>query len=235
MECVRYNGGRKEGEEHSMLGLWMDIQEYFSNNMTDYLLCLKEHLMISLEALVTAAAIGVPLGYLCMRSRRMEKWITGLFQVLRIIPSLAILILLIPVMGTGVKPALTALTLLAVPPILMNTAAGFEEVPSFMLETAQGLGMSERQILWKVKVPLAFPMILAGLKTAMIEIIASATIAAKIGAGGLGGIILTGLGLYRTDLLVIGGISVAALALLTGLVFWGLDYWLLNYRYVKRT
>ena len=137
--------------------------------------------------------------------------------MLRIIPSVAILILLIPVMGTGVRPAMTALVLLAVPPILMNTAAGFSEVPAFMLETAEGLGMTERQMFWKVKVPLAMPMILTGMRTAAIEIIASATIAAKIGAGGLGGIILTGLN--RTDLLLIGGISVALLSLEAGMVF----------------
>ena len=122
-------------------------------------------------------------------------------------------------MGTGVRPAMTALVLLAVPPILMNTAAGFSEVPAFMLETAEGLGMTERQMFWKVKVPLAMPMILTGMRTAAIEIIASATIAAKIGAGGLGGIILTGLGLNRTDLLLIGGISVALLSLAAGMVF----------------
>ena len=170
-------------------------------------------------ALLTAFVIGIPLGYLCVCRKKWERWITGAFQVLRIIPSVAILILLIPVMGTGVRPAMTALVLLAVPPILMNTAAGFSEVPAFMLETAEGLGMTERQMFWKVKVPLAMPMILTGMRTAAIEIIASATIAAKIGAGGLGGIILTGLGLNRTDLLLIGGISVALLSLAAGMVF----------------
>ena len=175
--------------------------------------------MISVLALLTASVIGIPLGYLCVCRKKWERWITGAFQVLRIIPSVAILILLIPVMGTGVRPAMTALVLLAVPPILMNTAAGFSEVPAFMLETAEGLGMTERQMFWKVKVPLAMPMILTGMRTAAIEIIASATIAAKIGAGGLGGIILTGLGLNRTDLLLIGGISVALLSLAAGMVF----------------
>lgn len=154
--------------------------------------------------------------------------------MLRIIPSLAVLILLIPIMGTGLRPALTALVLLAVPPILMNTSAGFAEVPDFMIETGRGLGMTERQIFWKVKVPQAMPLMLAGMKTALMEIIASATIASKIGAGGLGGIILTGLGLNRTDLLLIGGLSVAILAGIAGVLFNQLDKYILKYKYTKR-
>ena len=92
-----------------------------------------------------------------------------------------------------------------------------------MLETAAGQGMKERQIFWKVQVPLAVPYMLTGARTAIIEIVASASIAAKIGAGGLGGIIFTGLGLNRTDLLLIGGVSVALLSLTAGMIFSGLE------------
>lgn len=215
-----------------MTELMLKIQSYFSSNLTEYLSCVRAHIGISLLALLAAAVIGIPCGYLCIKNKKWERWITGAFQVLRIIPSLAVLILLIPVMGTGVKPAMTALVLLAVPPILMNTAAGFEEVPEFMLETAAGLGMTEKQIFWKVKVPQATPMILTGVKTAMIEIIASATIASKIGAGGLGDIILTGLSLNRTDLLLIGGISVAVMSVLAGVLFGQLERVLFKYKYV---
>ncbi len=202
-----------------MAEIWTGIQSYFASNGAEYFVCVREHFMISVLALAAASMIGIPLGYVCVCRKQWERWISGVFQVLRIVPSVAILVLLIPVMGTGVRPAMTALVLLAVPPILMNTAAGFSEVPGFVLETAEGLGMTVRQIFWKVKVPLAMPMILTGMRTAAIEIIASATIAAKIGAGGLGGIILTGLGLNRTDLLLIGGISVAILSLAAGFLF----------------
>lgn len=157
--------------------------------------------------------------------------VTG-FQVLRIIPSLAILILLIPIMGTGTEPALIALVLLAVPPVLMNTITGLKEVPDFMLETASGVGMTQRQVLWNVKFPLALPLILTGIKTAFLEIIASATLASKIGAGGLGDIIFTGLGLNRTDLLLIGGISVAMLSVSGGLLLEVFDRVILKYKYV---
>lgn len=214
--------------------VWMNIQLYFAENMDKYLICIREHISISFLSLLAAALIGIPLGYLCARFFKCRKWIVGVSQVLRIIPSLAVLILLIPVMGTGIRPAMTALVLLAVPSLLMNTADGFTELPGSILETAAGMGMTSKQVFWKVKVPLVLPSVLAGAKIAMVEIIASATIAAKIGAGGLGGIILTGLGLNRTDLLLIGGISVALLSILTGVVFNLLEKRLIKYKYTGR-
>lgn len=127
------------------------------------------------------------------------------------------------------KPALAALVLLAVPPILLNTVTGLTEVPDFMLETARGLGMTEKQVMFRVKFPMAFPLIMTGVKTAMIEIVASAALAAKIGAGGLGGLIFTGLGLNRLDLLLVGGISVALLSLASGAILDGIEKMLTPY------
>ncbi|MDF2636703.1 MAG: opuCB [Pelosinus sp.] len=232
LEYAIYRLHRKE----SILGgtILIKIVAYFSNNMDAYLISIQEHIGISLLALMAAIIIGIPCGYACVKHKKYEKWIISIFQVLRIIPSLAVLILLIPIMGTGIKPAMTALVLLAVPPILMNTVVGLEEVPDFMIETAYGVGMTDRQVLWKVKFPLATPLILAGIKTAMIEIIASATLAAKIGAGGLGGIIFTGLGLDRIDLLLVGGISVAVLAIVAGLLLELIDRVLLKYKYIRK-
>lgn len=206
--------------------------DYLINNTDSYLLAIWEHISISLKSLLIAVLIGMPAGFLCVKLRRGEKWIMALFQVLRIIPSLAILLLLIPIMGTGVCPAVVALVILAIPPILMNTAAGLSGVSDFMLETATGCGMKERQVWLKVRFPLALPMILTGIKTALIEIIASATLAAKIGAGGLGELIFTGLGLNRFDLLLIGGVTVAALSILTGLLMELIDRTALPYRHI---
>ena len=210
------------------------IIDYFTNNMDAYLISLEEHIWISLCALIVAIVIGVPCGYACIKYKKFEKQITSVFQILRIIPSLAVLILLMPIMGTGVKPAMTALILLAVPPILMNTVSGLNEVPDFMIETAYGVGMKDGQVLFKVKFPLAMPLILTGIKIAMIEIIASATLAAKIGAGGLGGIIFTGLGLNRIDLILVGGISVATLSIVAGLLLDLIDRLLLKYKYIRK-
>lgn len=214
--------------------LWIEFMGYFTNNSSDYLISLKEHLAISLMALLVSTLIGVICGYVCVKQKKYEKWIVSVFQILRIVPSLAILLLLIPVMGTGIKPALIALILLAIPPILMNTVTGLEEVSTFIIEAAYGVGMSDRQILWKIKFPLAAPIILTGIKTAIIEIIASATLAAKIGAGGLGGIIFTGLGLNRIDLLLIGGISVAVLSIAVGLSLDLTDKFLFKYKLVRK-
>lgn len=211
----------------------LQMRRYFSENMDSFLISLREHVVISVLAVTAAALIGVGLGYVCVRNKKYERWIVAFFQVLRIVPSLAVLILLIPVMGTGFRPALTALILLAIPPVLMNTVTGFEEVPEFMLETAVSLGMTKKQILWKVEAPLALPMILTGIKTGMVEVVASATIAAKIGAGGLGGIILTGLGLSRMDLLFIGGISVAVLSILAGALLDLVDRLFMGYNFIK--
>lgn len=208
------------------------ISAYFTNNMSAYLLAIKEHLYLSFLSLFVAVVLGVALGFICVKYNRGQKWIVGVFQVLRIIPSLAVLVILIPVMGVGTRPAVVALVLLAMPPVLMNTVAGLEEVPYFMLETSLGMGMAESQIWLKVRFPLALPMILAGIKIAMIEIIASATLAASIGAGGIGSIIFTGLGLNRADLLLIGGVTVGLMSIAAGVLMDLLDRIILKYKYL---
>jgi len=211
----------------------LSMAEYLEGNWPSVLNQLLTHLWVSLLALCAAAAIGIPCGYFASLSDRGEKWVAGLFSSLRVVPSLALLVLLIPVMGTGTAPAVTALTVLAVPPILLNTTAGFREVPFFMTETGRGLGMTERDVLRRVRVPLALPLILAGMRTALVEVIASAALAAKIGAGGLGEIIFTGLGLNRGDMLLLGGLAVAALSLGCGRLFDAAAKRLMKYKYVR--
>ncbi len=207
--------------------------DYFTENFGKIMIQTRDHLLISLLALAVASLIGILSGYLASKGARSEKWITGPFEVLRVVPSLAILVLLIPVFGTGVLPAVVALVILAVPPILLNTIVGFREVPDFCRETARGIGMNEKEELFRVRFPMAAPKIFAGVRTALVEVIASATLAAKIGAGGLGEIIFTGLGLNRTDLLVIGGVLVAILSLGCGLIFDLITRKVMPYKYVK--
>ena len=120
------------------------------------------------------------------RAPRIKKILTTGFSALRIIPSLAVLVILIPIMGVGVKPALTALVILAIPPILIQTTLAFSQVPDFLLEVADAMGMDKKRNL-QVEVPLGvMPGIISGIRMAMSEVIASATLAAYIGAGGLG-------------------------------------------------
>lgn len=212
--------------------MWQKALEYMQKNYMGILVQIREHITISLISILIAAVIGIGFGYLASKREKVEGLISSPFQVLRVIPSLAILILLIPFIGTGSLPAIIALTVLAIPPILLNTIVGFKEVPHFMIETAKGMGMTDRQSLWKVRVPLATPMILAGIRTALVEVIASATLAAKIGAGGLGEIIFTGLGLNRPDLLIIGGLAVSILSLGSGMIFDLLSSRLVRYKNV---
>lgn len=196
-----------------------EIMTYFQNNSSQYLNNLLTHLAISFKALFWASLIGLPLGYISYRIRPLAEFFQMSAQLLRIIPSLAVLFLLIPLVGVGEFPALIALTFLAVPSILINTTLGFQEVPVVMKEVASGLGMNPTQLFYKIEIPLAMPYILNGLKLALVEILASATLATYIGAGGLGTLIFTGLGLYRVDLLLIGGATVTLLSLFSIALF----------------
>ena len=180
-----------------------DILQYFQENFSQYLIYVYQHLGLSIQAIGISCLIGIPLGYISHKHRKLSQMITLSSQALRIIPSLAVLFLLISLIGVGRAPALIALVLLGIPPILVNTTVGFLEVPSVMIETGKGLGMTDRELLKRV------------------EIISSATLATYIGAGGLGTLIFTGLGLNRMDLLLIGGVSVAMIAFTTSIF---LDY-----------
>lgn len=195
------------------------LQDYFAQNLNTYLVSVWQHVELSVTALFIAIIIGMPLGYLGYKYKVARFLTSGVTQALRVIPSLGILFLLIPFVGVGSFPALIALVILAVPPILVNTILGFSEVSETLLETGLGLGMSEGQLFTRVSFPLALPHILNGLKLALIEVIASTTLATYIGAGGLGSLIFTGLGLYRIDLLLIGGGSVALLSFVSMLGF----------------
>ncbi|WP_229064783.1 ABC transporter permease [Collinsella bouchesdurhonensis] len=211
-----------------------DVITYFSTHGADYIQMVLEHLNVSILSLAAAILIAVPLGIACSRSPLLEKISVGVSGILRIIPSLAVLVVCVPILGTGALPAVAALTVLAIPPILINTALGFRSVPADVLEAARGMGMDERSVFFKIKVPLAFPVSFAGVRTAASEVVASATLAAYIGAGGLGQIIFTGLGLMRTDLLVIGGASVAALSLLVGMLLSAIDRRMRPYEFAKQ-
>lgn len=191
------------------------ILDYFASDGAEWLQMVAEHLQVSALALAIAVLVAVPAGVLCSRSALADRLATGIAGVLRIVPSLAVLIICVPYLGVGTLPAVVALTVLAIPPILINTAVAFRNVPAETIEAARGLGMSPSQMFWRIQVPLAFPVAFSGIRTASIEVIASASLAAYIGAGGLGVLIYTGIGAMRNDLLWIGGLSVAALSLLT--------------------
>jgi len=175
---------------------------------------LLTHLQISLMALLLATAIGVPLGILASKSRLFSRVAINTAGILRVIPSLAVLFLLYPIFKLGAGAPIVALTLLAIPPLLINTNTGMRGVDPSVVEVGRGMGMSEGELLRKVQVPLALPVMLAGLRIATIEVIASATLAVFIGGGGLGKFVYAGLTLNQKDQLLAGAIPVAVLALL---------------------
>lgn len=210
-----------------------EILDYIMINWRNILKLVWQHIDISLISIIFAMIIAIPLGIFSTRCSSLTKLFKGIFGTLRVIPSLAILILCIPIMGTGIKPAVTALAVLAIPPILINTTLAFKTLPAPVLETAFAMGMGKWRTFFTVKFPLAFPLIFAGIKTAVVEVIASATLAAYIGAGGLGSLIFTGLGLMRTDLLIIGGGTVGLLSLSAGFLLNVLDRRITRYKKVS--
>jgi osmoprotectant transport system permease protein len=175
-----------------------------------------EHLALVLGAMLIAILIGVPLGLLIVHRPVLRGIALGVANILQTIPSLALFGFLIPIPfigGIGKRTAIVALVLYALLPILRNTYVGLTEIDPAVLESAQAMGMTESQILFRVRLPLASAFILAGIRTATIITIGVATIAAAIGAGGLGTFIFRGVALVSNGLLLAGAIPAALLAL----------------------
>lgn len=179
----------------------------------DFFVHLRTHVALSASALAAAVAIGVPLGTLTARANLVRPALLALVNTARVIPSLTVLMLMLPLIGLGTLPAFVALTILAIPPIVVNTDLGLRSVSTSLVDAARGLGMTSSQLSRRVEWPLAFPVAFAGVRTASVEVIASATLAAFIGGGGLGDYITSGLSTDDTGALLLGSVSVALLAL----------------------
>ena len=158
--------------------------------------------------------LGVPLGVWILRAERLRGAVLGGASVVQTIPSLAMLAFLLPFLGIGAQPAIVALTLYALLPIVRNTYTGLSSVPPALREAASGLGFTRRQRLWIVELPLALPIVVAGVRTAAVIGVGIATLAAFIGAGGLGDFINRGLALNDARLVLLGALPSAVLALL---------------------
>ncbi len=174
---------------------------------------LGRHIELTLVAVFFSVLIGLPLGILAMRRPRARQAIMKVVGTLQTIPSIALLALMIPLFGIGVLPALVALALYGLLPIVANTLAGLRQVSPELLDAAEGIGLSTRQILLWVQLPIALPFILAGVRTSAVIAVGTATIAALIGAGGLGDFILAGLTLNDPHMILLGAIPAALLAI----------------------
>jgi len=192
-----------------------------------------EHLWITLIAASIAVVLGVTIGiYISGKGKEhLADSVLYLAEIMMTIPSLALFGLLMLLLGTiglktfGFLPAIVALILYGQLPILRNTYTAIRAVDPAMIEAGKGMGMTERQLLFKVKLPLAVPVIMAGLRNAIVLIIGIAAIAAMIGAGGLGVPIFRGLRNARMDLIILGGMSVSILALLVDLLMSRVERW----------
>lgn len=176
-----------------------------------------EHVVLVVTSLLAASAIGIPTAIVLTRRSSMRRWIVGFVNVVQTIPSLALFGFLIPIPfigGIGRRTAIVALILYALLPILRNTLVGILGVDPAVRESALAMGMTDRQLLRIVELPLAVPTILAGLRVATVTTIGTATIAAAIGAGGLGVFIFRGVATVNTTEILAGAIPAAALALL---------------------
>jgi osmoprotectant transport system permease protein len=195
----------------------IQVVRYILDPDKDFLGQLFTHIRLSGVALAAGALIGVPLGIIISRYGLAARVIINIVGSLRVIPSVVVLFLLITSQGIGFRPAAIALTLLAIPPLLINTTTGMRGVDPAIIEAGRGMGMSYWQLLRHVQLPLAMPVMIAGLRIAAVEVIASATLASFIGGGGLGDFIASGLALNNYIKLV-GAIPVALMTLGVGLL-----------------
>ena len=192
----------------------MQYLNFILNPRNDYLGHTITYLQICGFSIVLAIVIGVVLGAAVSRNALLAFIAVNLSGLMRAIPIIAVLIAFVPFFGIGFTPTVIALVVLGIPPILLNTYTGIRGVDPAMIEAAKGMGMTTWQIATRIQAPIVTPLIAAGIRTSAVQIIATATLAAFIGAGGFGDYIVDGLNVFNYTELIVGAISVAILAML---------------------
>lgn len=186
---------------------------YIRDNQERFLELLSEHVQLTVLSVVIGLLIALPLAVVASRFELLAKPLTWLAAVGQTIPSIAILGLMLPFLGTGFVPSLFALTIRAILPIFLNGYVGIRSTDPAIVDAARGMGTSEAQLLMMVQLPLASPVLFAGIQTATVQNIGLATLAAFIGGGGLGDLILQGLAMVDAPVLLAGAVPVALLAM----------------------
>ena len=197
------------------------LLQFIADPSNGYLQHTVDYIKLCAVAIVLAIVISVPLGVLVVRSPVASFIAINFSGLLRAIPILAVLVAFYPILGFGFLPALVALIILGIPPILLNTYTGIRGIDPATIDAARGMGMTTLQIVTRIQTPLVLPIIAAGIRTSAVQIIATATLAAIIGAGGYGEYIYLGLREFDTTQLLAGALPVALLALL---VEYGLNW-----------
>lgn len=193
--------------------------DFLADNGSELLRLTGQHFYISAVSLLLGVIVAVPLGILLTRFNKISSVVIGAATILQTVPSLALLAFMIPFLGVGTFPAIVALFIYSLLPILRNTYIGIKGVSWDLKDAAKGMGMTDMQLIRSVELPQSAPVIMAGIRLSAVYVIAWATLASYIGAGGLGDYIFNGLNLYIPSLIIGGTIPVTLLALLTDFVF----------------
>ncbi|MFP7358954.1 MAG: ABC transporter permease [Kurthia gibsonii] len=188
--------------------------DFLVNNKQEILVKTWEQFYISMSALLLGIIVAVPVGVLLSKTEKVAKVVMGITSVLQTLPSLAILALMIPILGVGKIPAIVALFIYTLLPILNNTFIGMQSVNKDLRAAGTSMGMTKFQSIYLVEFPLAIPVIMAGIRLSAVYAVSWATLASYIGAGGLGDFIFNGLNLYQPEFIIGGAVFVTILALL---------------------
>ena len=192
----------------------MQYLNFILDPSNDFLGHTIDYLKVCGFSILVAIIIGVILGALVSRNAFLAFLAINASGLLRAIPIIAVLILFVPFFGIGFEPAVIALIVIGIPPILLNTYTGIRGIDPATIEAAKGMGMTTVQIATRIQAPLVTPLVAAGIRTSAVQIIATATLAAFIGAGGYGDYIVDGFNVFNTTELIVGAVSVAILAML---------------------
>jgi osmoprotectant transport system permease protein len=192
----------------------MDVINFILDPQNDFIGQTLTYLQLCAISIIVAILIGVALGATVSRSAILSFLAVNISGLLRAIPIIAVLIAFVPLFGLGSKPAIIALIVVGIPPILLNTYTGVRGVDPAIIDAAKGMGMTTWQIATKIQAPLVTPLVAAGIRTAAVQIVATATLATFIGAGGYGDYIVEGINLFKYSELIAGAVAVAVLAML---------------------
>ncbi|WP_112180543.1 ABC transporter permease [Paraliobacillus zengyii] len=199
----------------------LDYIDFWQRKYDSILGYTYEHILISFTAILIAIVISVPLAiYMTkMKNEKLKNMIFNIANIFQTIPTIALLAIMIPILGIGFKPAVVALFLYALLPLLRNTYAGVQSIDPGIVEAAKGMGFNTFQRLFKVELPVALPYIMSGIRVTTVYVISWTTLAAVIGAGGLGGLVLAGIGFNDKEMIFTGTILAIGIALLLDFVF----------------
>ncbi|MBH9581998.1 ABC transporter permease [Staphylococcus felis] len=203
------------------------MMNYLRENGVELLWKALEHLYISVIALIIAIIVAVPLGLLISRVERLSKIALTVAGILQTIPTLAVLALMIPLFGVGKTPAIVALFMYVLLPILNNTVIGLQNIDPNVKEAGRSMGMTHFQLTKDVELPLSLPLILSGIRLSSVYVISWATLASYVGAGGLGDFIFNGLNLYKPEMIISAAVLVTLIALLVDFGLSRIEHWVL--------